>query len=177
MPDNGDGNVRDWDIDVQVSHSTLVRLATHLNGTMYNYTWSTADGDGGHGYHHNANGDDGSHYHHGSTNRSGSYLLDVNPFSAERTRGDGLNIIDARWIDQRSGLFIDITGLSETEPVTAPGLLRCKNDHRYRPADIYPLRHSTLEGVPVKVPHKAEHILVEEYERKALEVTEFHGYA
>lgn len=70
-------------------------------------------------------------------NTSRLYLLDVNPNSAERIRGDGMNVIDARWIDVRNGLYIDITGISETSPVEEPGFFYCKNLHRYRVCLLY----------------------------------------
>jgi hypothetical protein len=96
--------------------------------------------------------------------------------SWERGRGDGMNIIDARWIDTETGLFIDITGLSETRPDTDPGVWSCKNDHRYSVQDLYPMRESVFEGVPARVPYAYEKVLVEEYDDKALTVTEFEGY-
>lgn len=103
------------------------------------------------------------------------YLLDVNPYAWERTRGDGMNIIDARWIDIRNGLYIDITGLSETHPDSAPGVWSCKNDHKYRTRDLYPMRESVYEGVPAKVPYAYDKILLEEYHEKALVLTEYEG--
>jgi len=141
----------DWDLDVQVSASTLTWLAQNLNMTMHNYT-STAE--------------DGSEI-------SREYLLDINPHSAERVRGDGMNIIDARWIDVRNGLFIDITGLSETNPSTQPGIWSCKNYHRYRTRDLYPLRETVFEGVPALIPYSFDRILTEEYNGRALTST-FH---
>lgn len=59
------------------------------------------------------------------------YLLDVNPWIWERVRGDGNNVIDARWVDVRNGLYVDITGIAETRPAQ-PGILNCKNYHVYR---------------------------------------------
>lgn len=102
----------DWDLDVQVTGDTLLHLGDNYNMTMHDYT--SADG---------------------SVKRQ--YLLDINPWSLERTRGDGMNIIDARWIDVRNGLFIDITGISEVNP-EKPGVLMCKNFHEYKvcPASI-----------------------------------------
>ena len=82
----------DWDIDTQVSGSTLAYMGKHHNQTRYSYTAI----------------DD--------PNIQRSYLLDVNAAIDERERGNGNNIIDARWIDVRNGLYIDITGLSETHP-------------------------------------------------------------
>jgi hypothetical protein len=104
------------------------------------------------------------------------YLLDVNSMSWERQRGDGMNIIDARWIDTENGLFIDITGLSETHPDTEPGVWSCKNEHHYSQQDLYPMRESLFEGVPAKVPYAYKKLLAEEYRDKALTLTEYEGY-
>lgn len=104
------------------------------------------------------------------------FLLDVNPWIWERERGDGMNIIDARWIDVRNGLFIDITGLSETRPNDQPGVWNCKNYHYYRTTELYPMRETMFEGVMAKVPYEYDKILVDEYQEKALTVTEFEGY-
>ena len=140
----------DWDLDTQVSGATLRYLAEHMNRTMHHYT----------------DGDDTIHR---------DYLLDVNPYFEERERGDGSNVIDARWIDIRNGLYIDITGLSETHPDTEPGVWTCKNYHRYSTTELYPLRDSMYEGVPAKIPYEYDRILTQEYDVKALVVTEFEG--
>lgn len=141
----------DWDLDVQVSASTLTWLGENWNMTMHNYTAVAADG----------------------SDIRREYLLDINPNSKERVRGDGMNVIDARWIDVRNGLFIDITGLSETNPSTLPGIWSCKNYHRYRTRDLYPLRETVFEGVPALVPYSFDKILTEEYSSRALTST-FH---
>jgi len=141
----------DQDIDTQVSGETLNYMAQNLNRTLHNYT-----------------SDD-------STIQR-AYLLDVNPWSRERDRGDGMNIIDARWIDTRNGLYIDITGLSETEPDIAPGIWTCKNYHHYRTKDLYPMRESVYEGVPAKIPYAYDKILMEEYNEKALILTDYEGH-
>jgi hypothetical protein len=140
----------DWDVDTQVSDLTLAYLARHFNQTRHFY--ATEDR---------------------AFRRL--YLLDVNAMSWERERGDGMNIIDARWIDTENGLFIDITGLSETRPDTEPGVWSCKNEHRYGVRDLYPMRESVFEGVPAKVPYAYEKLLVEEYDDKALTLTEYEG--
>jgi hypothetical protein len=141
----------DWDVDTQVSDLTLAYLARHFNQTRHPYA-----------------SDD--------RNFRRLYLLDVNSMSWERERGDGMNIIDARWIDMENGLFIDITGLSETRPDTDPGVWSCKNDHKYGVQDLYPMRESVFEGVPAMVPYAYAKLLVEEYDDKALTVTEYEGY-
>lgn len=105
-----------------------------------------------------------------------TYLLDVNPWIWQRERGDGMNIIDARWIDVRNGLFIDITGLSETHPDTKPGIWSCKNYHRYRTDELYPMRETMFEGVMAKVPYSYDKILTDEYKESALVNTQFNGH-
>ncbi|KAI9767929.1 MAG: hypothetical protein M1835_006967 [Candelina submexicana] len=141
----------DWDLDTQVSYSTLDYLGKKLNQTKHHYV-----------------SDDKTF--------TREYLLDVNPWIMERERGDGDNVIDARWIDTHNGLFIDITGLSETHPDVQPGVWSCKNYHRYRTKDLYPLRESTYEGVPAMIPYSYDQILIEEYEPKALVLTEYEGH-
>jgi phosphorylcholine metabolism protein LicD len=139
----------DLDIDTQVSDQTLTYLATNLNSTVYNYVDTAND-------------------------ISIDYLLDVNPYYTERDRGNGMNIIDARWIDVRNGLYIDVTGLSETDQ-KYPGVWACKNYHHYLTKDLYPLRESTFEGMPAKIPYAYDKILVEEYAETALTLTEYAG--
>lgn len=144
----------DWDLDTQVSASTLTWLGENLNMTFHNYTSTNPDG----------------------SEVTREYLLDVNPNHVERLRGDGMNVIDARWIDVRNGLYIDITGLSETNPARQPGIWQCKNYHKYRTRDIYPLRETEFEGVPALVPYGFDRILVQEYTPRALTKTMHEGH-
>ncbi|KAL1617278.1 mannosyltransferase [Neofusicoccum ribis] len=141
----------DWDVDTQVADRTLAFLAHNHNRTRVHYR--SADGSG----------------------VERTYLLDVNPHSEERVRGDGMNIIDARWIDTSNGLYIDITGLSETDREGNPGVWSCKNNHNYHTSDLYPMRESSYEGVPALIPYAYDKILVEEYQEKALTATEYEG--
>lgn len=141
----------DWDMDTQVSSATLKYLGENHNQSMHKY--ESEDGQ-----------------------IKREYLLDVNPWIWERVRGDGMNIIDARWIDIRNGLFIDITGLSETHPDTMPGVWSCKNYHQYRTTDLYPMRETVFEGVVAKVPYSYDKILIDEYQEKALIVTDYEGH-
>jgi hypothetical protein len=145
----------DWDIDTQVSEGTLRYLATELNRTLHTYSAATSE------------------EHNRTITRT--YLLDVNPYWTEREHGDGFNIIDARWIDIRNGLYIDITGLSETQPELLPGYWSGKNLHRYKTSDLYPLRETTYEGVVANVPYAYEPILTEEYTEASLVRTEYEG--
>jgi hypothetical protein len=103
------------------------------------------------------------------------YLIDVNPHHTERTIGNGLNIIDARWIDIKTGLYIDITGLSETDPDSMPGVWSCKNNHRYNITDLFPMRESVFEGVAALIPYSYDQILIDEYGQSSLVSTEWLG--
>ncbi|EER40709.1 mannosylphosphate transferase [Histoplasma capsulatum H143] len=95
---------------------------------------------------------------------------------ADATAGQGQNIIDARWIDMRNGLYIDITGVSEVNPETEPGILQCKNFHKYETSDLYPMRESMYEGVPAKIPYKYHEILIKEYGQSAMVVKEYEDH-
>jgi hypothetical protein len=141
----------DWDLDTQVTDEGLKTLGKYYNGTQYNYD----PGDGG---------------------RNRTYLLDINSWSWQRERGDGANIIDARFISVDNGLFVDITGLSEVYPDTEPGVVMCKNNHRYRQEDILPLRRAKFEGINAKIPYSYLAILEEEYTTTALVEQEFHDH-
>lgn len=137
-------------MDTQVLDTTLSYLAEYYNQTVVQYSPP------------------------GST-FGRYYLLDINPWSRQRKHGKGHNIIDARWIDMDTGLFIDITGLSRLEPYNNPNTWQCKNFHKYRLGEIYPLRQTTFEGVDAKIPFQYELLLRKEYSATALTSTWFHG--
>lgn len=105
------------------------------------------------------------------------YLLDVNPYWMERVHGDGANFIDARFIDTRNGLYIDITALTELDPENLPNVVSCKNYHNYQLSDIYPLRETIFEGTRAKVPHNYKTILAGEYGDRSLVLATYNGYA
>ncbi|KAI1139523.1 LicD family-domain-containing protein [Hypoxylon sp. FL0543] len=184
----------DYDLDVQMPTAMLVYLGRHFNRTVWDYRflseeeeeegglkWNggnkergeamvdagNGDGDGG-------DGDDRGEAYDGYINKT--YLLDVNPHHADIGRGNGHNIIDARWIDVSNGLFIDITGLAERDPAKSPGVWSCKNAHKYRTAELYPVRHTEFEGVPASVPYAFDKILMDEYGSKSLVNTEWAGH-
>ncbi|QSZ32687.1 hypothetical protein DSL72_002266 [Monilinia vaccinii-corymbosi] len=151
---NGKALPWDWDLDTQVSSTTLAWLAENLNMTTHRYTGQAEDG----------------------SPFVREYLLDVNPWSWERVRGDGMNVIDARWIDKTNGLFIDITGLAEVNPSAHPGIWSCKNYHRYHTRELYPLRETEFEGVPALVPYSFDKVLMDEYGPRALTKTLYMGH-
>ena len=112
----------------------------------------------------------------GTTVDKRTYLLDINPHWSQLERGKGLNVIDARWIDTQTGMFVDITVLMEREPKKMPGVWSCKNRHYYDPwKQLYPLRETVFEGVRALVPFAVEEVLVAEYGEKCLVATEWEG--
>lgn len=81
----------DNDVDVQMTLDSLFTLARNYNqSVVLDFTDNV--------------GCTGAHM----------YLVDVNPHFGERTKGEGSNVIDARFIDMTTGMYVDITGLSIT---------------------------------------------------------------
>ncbi|POR37824.1 Protein MNN4 [Tolypocladium paradoxum] len=151
----------DFDADVQVTEADMYYLAAYYNMTVYYYKYADM--------------------------QQGRYfLLDINPHFTYRGRDDALNFIDARWVDMESGLFIDITAARyDPKHEAGQGMLYDKNGHEYRGvpmADVrqdtyvFPLRDTTFEGVPAKIPFRYKEMLESEYGKAALMNIEFHGH-
>lgn len=89
------------------------------------------------------------------------YLLDVNPHSSKRdfpgNKRYDLNVIDARFIDTHTALFIDITAITK-QPRSLPSRRNevvqyaCKSPHWYSYEELFPLRTTMIEGIIVKRP-------------------------
>lgn len=139
----------DYDLDVQVSNGTLAWMAEAMNRTEHEYVAESMV--------------DGTRV--AVTKR---YLLDINPHQGEIDRGDGMNIIDARWIDMQNGMFVDITGVREREVEQLPGVWSCKNKHRYDAHDLWPMRVTEFEGVKAIIPYNYQKVLSDEYGEKSL---------
>lgn len=217
----------DYDLDVQVSVTTLALLGERYNRSMYEYEYEV-DGDeavllgtarpesGSESESGSGNRRTGVRGDSGSDNRSDSgrdrdrdinidrvtsdggrgseagrgeegrpqlittkikrkYLLDINPHYGALTKGNGANIIDARWIDTSTGMFIDITGLRERDLERSPGTWSCKNNHRYRTGELWPLRRTEFEGTEAWIPYSFDKILTDEYGPKSLVNEEWAG--
>ncbi len=103
------------------------------------------------------------------------YLLDVNPNWRTYPNQDVFNIIDARWIDKSTGLFIDITVVhpcADGKPE-----LCVRNHHRYDPNDIFPLVTSKFFGVEAFSPSNTEKILSTEYGLHCINSHQWRGYS
>jgi len=142
----------DSDSDVQVSESSMHYLASYYNMTVF-------------------------HYKTPRIPEGRDYMLEVNPHYINREQSDRLNVIDARWTDTTSGLFIDITTAryNYTHPA-GEGMLSCKDGHEYRDSYIFPLRDTFFEGAPAKIPFAYKEILEAEYKKKALTLADFEGH-
>ncbi|KAI9830522.1 MAG: hypothetical protein M1819_005480 [Sarea resinae] len=141
----------DSDIDVQVSEETMQFLAGYYNMTTH-------------------------HYKTPRIPEGRDYLLEINPSYVNRGIEDKLNVIDARWVDMDTGLFIDITTVRRNETAIAEGIegaLMCKDRHHYLEKDLFPLRDSVFEDMPVKIPFAYAEVLEEEYGKKSLTQTVF----
>ena len=75
------------------------------------------------------------HHHHLPHIPQGrDYLFEINPGFASEGPFDKLNMIDARWIDTETGLFIDITTVRPNNTARNLGIegsLMCKDKHHY----------------------------------------------
>ncbi|KAG5355968.1 Protein MNN4 [Yarrowia sp. B02] len=103
----------------------------------------------------------------------GRFYVDVGPAYVERLRGNGKNVIDARFIDVDSGMYIDITALAYAEQQHK---FHCKNWHRYLIEDVSPLRRTLFEGKEAYVPNNFDVILTSEYKKEPLTNTRFEGH-
>ncbi|TKA81171.1 hypothetical protein B0A49_01884 [Cryomyces minteri] len=144
----------DSDIDVQMSERSMHYLADYYNMTIHHYKLpGLPDGR--------------------------DYMLEVNPHYKNGSIADHLNMIDARWVDTETGLFIDITTLRRNATAEAEGKkgsMMCKDDHHYYFDDVFPLRESVFENTPVKIPYAYSELLVEEYGEQALTDTSFENH-
>jgi phosphorylcholine metabolism protein LicD len=101
------------------------------------------------------------------------FVLDVNPNWITYPAEDEDNVIDARWIDTSTGLFIDITAVHNC----ADGNLCVRNHHRYNPQDLFPLVPTEFFGMPVFVPNNTEKILSKEYGQHCTNTHEWRGFS
>lgn len=161
----------DSDIDVQVSEASLAFLAQYYNMTVHTFRdLEVPVLDDGSGKEEEQEEQEGRKKVDGEAK---SYLLEINPHWTNGDVRDTHNVIDARWIDTATGLFIDITALRVNHSSPAPLSLYCKDTHRYLSTQIFPLRTSVFEHVPVRIPYAYQALLAAEYGEDALVNTEF----
>ncbi|CAI5756638.1 unnamed protein product [Candida verbasci] len=171
----------DGDIDVQMPISDLHKLSRSFNQSLI------------------------IDYGTNSDLKFGRFFLDCSTFISHRSRGNGNNNIDARFIDVDTGLYIDITGLAVSEtkaPTRYNNLLKntnldrnskdatitqyqrnsymqifnCRNNHFLKFDEISPLRLSLIEGEYTYIPSEFELAILYEYGDKSLKDTSFKNY-
>lgn len=144
----------DSDVDLQISEKSIEHLAQYYNMSTHRFKI-------------------------GESSLRRNYLLEINPNFRNSSTDDNLNVIDARWIDTDTGLFLDLTTLRHNKSAEAEGTngaMVCKDGHRYHYDDIYPLRETTFEGVPAKVPFAYTAVILEEYHQGAISNKFFEGH-
>ncbi|KAK1255207.1 hypothetical protein MKX08_009202 [Trichoderma sp. CBMAI-0020] len=142
----------DYDADVQVTEADMYYLAAYHNMTTY-------------------------YYKYGDMEEGRLFQLEINPYFKHREQDDTLNVIDGRWIDVQNGLYIDITAARyNLDHEEGEGVLYDKYGHEYRDTYVFPLRDTTFEGVPCKIPYRYQDMLQAEYGKSALSKTEFHNH-
>lgn len=179
---DGVGFPWDNDIDVQMPIADLHTLSRKFNQSII---MDLGDGDN-------------------NEIRFGRYFLDCGTFISSRTKGNGNNNIDARFIDVDTGFYIDITGLalsnlrlparlSKQLPEELGGssvdqtisdmdkneymkAYNCRNNHFARLEELSPMRLSIVEGEPAYIPNDYGKLLNNEYGYKGLMAKKFKGY-
>ena len=100
----------DQDVDVIVSEGSIHHLASYYNMTAHKFTLPT-------------------------TGRTREYLLEINPHYLDDI-DDKPNVIDARWIDTDTGMYIDVTTLAPESHRSSSGNRWCDDCERRAPLQI-----------------------------------------
>ncbi|ODV96409.1 hypothetical protein PACTADRAFT_49761 [Pachysolen tannophilus NRRL Y-2460] len=116
-----------------------------------------------------------------ASENSNTYLLDVSPHFMERTRendgGASPEAPDARFIDTKTGVYIELNGLAVTDAELPDSIKKqhpseSKNRKNfansgmgkfYRLKDILPLKKTLFEGRSANVPYNAMEITLTDY--------------
>jgi len=191
------GQIMPWDndVDVMVDERGIAELGGWWNMSVHHFTaddlrlyksWDSSDTK-------TATGDVSREKLHEEVIKGGKkYLLEVNPNYLNTSTRDKENVIDARWIDTSTGVFIDITTI-HVQPIPATTNqadrvddndeeedddleLYTKDQHAYSYSQVFPLRSSTIEGLDVHVPYDYEGLLLDEYGPKAITHKWFRGW-
>ncbi len=116
------GRILPWDsdLDVQIMGEEMGFLAGGYNMSTWNF--------GGEGF-------EGEERCGGGERKGTDYLLEINPHFRlhDGSAVADMNVIDARWIDTTTGLYIDITSVwKSTDHPAGSGILIGKDGHEFR---------------------------------------------
>ncbi len=104
---------------------------------------------------------------HNNEMHQNRYLFEMNPHHIYRLHQFD-NVIDARFIDIQTGLYLDVTGLSYNPK---QDVFQCKSPHSYKVQDLFPLRQVKFCGVNTWVNNQIVPILAKEYGMKCMHET------
>ena len=96
------------------------------------------------------------------------YIIKVNPNFINRSSLDKDNVIDARIISKKCGVFIDITFLTTLENKE---FYNCKSPHYYKKNLIQPLIKDKFEDCIIYIPKLYKYCLFQEYGPNVLKTT------
>lgn len=118
----------DYDADVQVTEADMFFLAAYHNMTIYYYKYGTME-------------------------QGRFFQLEVNPYFTHRDQDDRSNVIDARWIDMQTGLYIDITAARYAlDHKEGEGVLYDKYGHEYRVCKPFTYPYAFIANVLSRTP-------------------------
>ncbi|OAQ62844.1 mannosylphosphorylation protein (Mnn4) [Pochonia chlamydosporia 170] len=142
----------DYSSNVQITESDLHFLAAYHNGTI--------------------------HFHKLNSMQKGKkYLLEISPDYMNREQGGARDAVDGRWIDLGTGLYLNLTAVRyNPDHERGEGMLYSKNGQEFHDTLLYPLRDTTFEGVPAKIPFRYKEVLAGKYGDGALKNTYYKGH-
>ncbi|ODV70587.1 uncharacterized protein CYBJADRAFT_170148, partial [Cyberlindnera jadinii NRRL Y-1542] len=93
--------------------------------------------------------------------------------------------IDARYIDLKTGFYIDVSALWNSNERGPPDhfkdedpstIYHCKHYNWFSHSELFPLRRTLYEGGQAYVPHDYESIMMHKYGKKSMEATRYEGH-
>ena len=97
-----------------------------------------------------------------------NFIIKINPNFINRNPDDRDNVIDARIISKKCGVFIDITFLTSC---FNKDYYNCKSAHYYIKSMITPLKKDKFENCTIYIPNQYKHCLFQEYGQNILKKT------
>ncbi|KAK2595665.1 mannosyltransferase [Conoideocrella luteorostrata] len=129
---------RDYTSNVQITERGLYFLAAYHNASIH-------------------------YYRSKALPKGRKFLLEISSSYKQRERY-AVGAADGRWIDLASGLYLNISAVRyNPHHPNGQGMLDTKNGEEFHDTQLYPLRDTTFEGVPAKIPFRYEEMLVERY--------------
>lgn len=176
----------DADTDVQMPLRDLHRLAREFNQTLV-----VENVGHDHQNENHQNSQNENTYQNVTFGGMAAFFVDVGSSITVRSRANGMNNIDARFIDIHTGPYVDITGLAVSDVAaperyhTGPGgavanraahVYNCRNHHFTLLDELSPLVMAGVQNQLGHVPLQFGVILDHEYGVAALKLRTYRGY-